>query len=313
MDTKPGDTDAEATGAYAIIAHRLGGELLRHWTLHGGVSARVVALELVYPNERVRCVVVRQHGATNWKRAEPEVTTNEYALLHALADAGLRVPRPLMLDVSGEVLPGGFVVLPFVDSSPQAPAIDIVVERMASLLVQLHAQDVEALDVALLLPRRDDQVQGALEYLPTDFHHVRRVLEDSATERASGDADVVLHGDFWPGNILWREQAIIAVIDWEDAAVGDRLADVAGCRVELLWHHGQAASEGFVEHYARLSGRALDAVRLATWELYVASAGLAYMDRWGLDATVEATMRARAQWCLESAGARLLKSRQHLY
>ena len=26
---------------------------------------------------------------------------------------------------------------------------------------------------------------------------------------------VLLHGDFWPGNILWRDGRLVAVIDWE--------------------------------------------------------------------------------------------------
>jgi aminoglycoside phosphotransferase (APT) family kinase protein len=38
---------------------------------------------------------------------------------------------------------------------------------------------------------------------------------------------VLLHGDFWPGNALWRDGALVAILDWEDAAIGDPLADVA--------------------------------------------------------------------------------------
>jgi len=28
---------------------------------------------------------------------------------------------------------------------------------------------------------------------------------------------VVLHGDYWPGNVLWRDGRLVGVIDWEEA------------------------------------------------------------------------------------------------
>jgi aminoglycoside phosphotransferase (APT) family kinase protein len=35
------------------------------------------------------------------------------------------------------------------------------------------------------------------------------------------------------------------VLDWEDAAIGDPLADVANVRLELLWARGIEAMEPF--------------------------------------------------------------------
>lgn len=34
------------------------------------------------------------------------------------------------------------------------------------------------------------------------------------------NSEVLVHGDFWPGNILWSENQINGVIDWEDAGKG---------------------------------------------------------------------------------------------
>ena len=36
----------------------------------------------------------------------------------------------------------------------------------------------------------------------------------------------------------WCHNRIVAVIDWEDAALGDPLADVANARLEVLMHFG---------------------------------------------------------------------------
>jgi thiamine kinase-like enzyme len=51
----------------------------------------------------------------------------------------------------------------------------------------------------------------------------------------------LLHGDFWPGNILWKNGRLTAVIDWEDAALGDPVADFANSRLEILWAYGRKA------------------------------------------------------------------------
>ena len=59
---------------------------------------------------------------------------------------------------------------------------------------------------------------------------------------------VLLHGDFWPGNTLWRDGKLVAVIDWEDAALGDPLADLARSRLEVLWAYGGDAMHAFTEH-----------------------------------------------------------------
>jgi hypothetical protein len=41
----------------------------------------------------------------------------------------------------------------------------------------------------------------------------------------------------------------MAVIDWEDAAIGDPLADVANARLELTWAIGLEAMEDFIRQY----------------------------------------------------------------
>lgn len=278
-----------AAEPYAALAARLGGALTRRWRLTGGVSADVQALELARPDGTSRTVVVRRHGATDWKEAEAGVVGIERGVMSALADAGLPVPRPLLRSEP-------FLVLPFVEGSTDAaPAAALA--PMADFLARLHALDVEALELPAM-PRRDDPMPELLRYLPERLSHLAPRLQ----ARPAGPARAsLLHGDYWPGNVIWREGRIAAVIDWEDTALGDPLADVAGCRVELLWRYGQGAPEGFTACYQEASGAAIDRRALARWELYVCSAGLAFMDRWGLAPEVEATMRARSQPFLDRA------------
>jgi aminoglycoside phosphotransferase (APT) family kinase protein len=102
---------------------------------------------------------------------------------------------------------------------------------------------------------------------------------------------VLLHGDFWPGNTLWKEGRLVAVIDWEDAAIGDPLADVANARLELLWALGIDAMEAFTRSYASIA-TAVDITDLPYWDLWADLRLAGRTSEWGLDATTEKAMRA---------------------
>lgn len=254
-------------------------------------------------------VVVRQHGAATWKPLEEGVTSTEYALLEVLADAGLPVPRPRLLDLSGTVLPAPYLVLPFVDGTtePRMPS-SAAVERMAGFLARLHELDVASRPIPPTLPRRANPMPELLEYLDDGLKDLRRLLERRPAEPVAPLAESVLHGDFWPGNVLWRGHELVAVIDWEDAAMGDPLSDLACCRVELACAYGEAAMEAFTRHYLRARDGAVDRERLALWELYVSSAALASMDQWGIEPRVLASRRSTTATFLKRAATLVLDS-----
>ena len=50
----------------------------------------------------------------------------------------------------------------------------------------------------------------------------------------------LVHGDYWPGNLLWRRGRLIGVIDWEQPRLGDPTKDVATCRGDLNILFGSA-------------------------------------------------------------------------
>ncbi len=65
---------------------------------------------------------------------------------------------------------------------------------------------------------------------------------------------VFIHRDFHPGNVLWRRGRVSGLVDWEAAALGPPVVDVAHCRVNLLEHGGLTAADRFTEAWERLSG-----------------------------------------------------------
>lgn len=297
------------TEPYARVAERAvpGGRLLRHWTLTGGVSAKVEALEILTPDGELRRLVVRQPQASVSKPDPAATCAMEHWLLSTLHRHGVRVPASLLVDASAKILRKPYRVMELVDGTTELPAetLDLTLPRMATWLADLHALDFEPLGLTEL-PPREDPIAGALHFLPSTREHAaaRAGLADWGPLRG---ARALLHGDFWPGNILWRDGEIVAVVDWEDAAIGDPLCDLATARLELTWKHGPAAAETFTELYVARTEPVH--AELAVWELFVASAAAEFLGRWGLPRDVQARMRERTHQLIAEATERLLDRR----
>jgi aminoglycoside phosphotransferase (APT) family kinase protein len=116
----------------------------------------------------------------------------------------------------------------------------------------------------------------------------------------------LLHGDFWPGNLLWQGGKLAAVIDWEDAEAGNPLADVASTRLDLLWLFGMEAMQTFTRTYEALT--AFDFTTLPYWDLVAALRPAGRLAVWaegwpalGRSDISEATLRAGHRIFVEQA------------
>lgn len=299
-------TDDDQNGPFETVAELVdtSATYVRHWPLIGGVSAQINAIELALANGGHRQVVVRRHGAADWKSLEDDVTASEFALQTTLFNLGLTVPEPLMLDVSGTVFSSPYLVMEMVDGTTEVEDSQLTdaLLKMADFLLRLHALDTDPLDLTLL-PSGDDPVQGALQYIPDTPSNTALRTAVSYWKPCPPD-DTLLHGDFWPGNIMWRDGEIVAVIDWEDAAIGSAVSDVAGCRSELMAIYGEAAMQTFTEHY--LANTSHDMTDLPLWEVYAGYAALGSMADWGLEPGIEALRRDRTQVFVDRAAKETL-------
>ena len=157
-----------------------------------------------------------------------------------------------------------------------------LLDQMAALQLRLHAMDATGwpgpadptvlAQQRLSLPRR-----VAADPARTDVAAALRRAEDLLPVATSGPA-VICHGDFHPLNVM-VDGASCAVIDWTDAGLGPREADVA--RTLLLFHVAAIAAGSSVERIALRAigpwlarrygrtyeeGAALDPDRMRAWE-----------------------------------------------
>ncbi len=253
--------------AFTHIATRIApqGKLLRAWTLDGGISARMTALEIALPAGETVRAVVRQPGAAALAR-NPRAAHDEHALLGLLHTRGVLVPRPLLLDDSGTIFPDAFLAMEYIDGAidfAPADALDAA-RQLATQLASIHQLNAAVPGLAFLPAPSAEPGPPANAALPTA--HIRAALVAAPPPPLAAPA--LLHGDFWPGNVLWRGGRLAAVIDWEDAALGDPLRDLAISRLDLVWIYGRDAMQAFTAHYREHAP--LDAPRLARWDLVAA-------------------------------------------
>jgi aminoglycoside phosphotransferase (APT) family kinase protein len=273
--------------------------LRRAWRLTGGVSAEITALEIARPDGRTAKLVVRRHGETDRAR-NPRIARDEFALLRIAEAHGLAAPKPLYLDESCDLFPTPVLVVAYVEGETDFAPADLAayLSQMAAELVTIHSvKDGPELS---FLPRRATGIDEPPVNLDTSLSEDRiRAALESARSLAPANAPVLLHGDYWPGNILWRDGNLVAVIDWEDARVGDPLSDLGNCRLEVLWAFGVEAMNDFTEDYLSLT--TIDLTDLPYWDLRAALRPCGRLASWGLDAATEQRMRERHGWFVSRA------------
>ena len=296
-----------------------GAALVATWELQGGISAQMTALELALPVGQRRRVIVRQPGARAL-RANPQAAADEYRILQAVHAAGVKTPAPLLFDASGEILPEPYMVVEYVEGAvAYAPAHVIpFVEQIAAELAKLHSLELGEFSRDLaFLPRQRARL-ARIAAPPTELDHsldegsIRAALEPVWPRLLDTPPahHALLHGDFWPGNLLWKEGKLAAIVDWEDAEVGNPLMDFAITRLDTLWIFGEAALAAFTHHYQTLT--ALDFTALPYWDLVASLRPAGQIGEWaagwpalGRADITEATMRAGHHFFVNQAMARL--------
>lgn len=271
-----------------------GSRLLRAWPMTGGVSAQVTALEVERSDGQMKSMIVRRHGAIDLKH-NPQIAADEFRLLQILQTAGLAAPAPYYLDQSCEIFPTPSIAIDYIEGTTDfAPvALDECILQLATHLSRIHSVDGSKQDLSFL-PNQEALLTTKLRERPArlddslDEGRIRDTLE-AAWPLPQHNPSVLLHGDYWPGNTIWKDRHLVAVIDWEDAKVGDPLADLANSRLELVWAFGIEAMHAFTRHYTSMA--AINCTNLPYWDLCAALRPAFRIAEWAGDAATERRMR----------------------
>lgn len=251
------------------------GRLLSAEPLAGGVSSHT--RKLVFETDSgIEAVVERRPKVMPGKPPPAERAALEAALLARLPGLGIPAPRLRRFD------PPDTLVLDFLDGGAEPPpgAPASLIGPMAAALAALHR-----LGPGHGLPAMrtfTDPLPDLKAWRPDLFPADAPARPDCRPFDCPPFAGPprLLHGDFWMGNLLWRGGELAGLLDWEDACLGDPMAELAAVCCDLHSRFGAGAADSLAEAYGALAPT--HPARLAWWDLYMPTAQLIFMDGWGL-------------------------------
>ena len=259
--------------------------------LEGGVSSEVflIAVESKKGEEKI---VLRTEGGPP---AENSIKT-EYLLLEKLHQTKVPCAKPIHLDHSKEILDKDFMLMTYLEGTIEIPKIKNFgfLNKMVGILKNIHNVDTKILPT---LPCRFDPTYDLFEFLPNAriIKELKAILKGYDTSYLG--KPVLLHGDFWPGNILWTKDEISGVLDWEYAAIGDPVSDLAVASLELKYDYGKRGVDRFLDLYSK--NFSSDQSRLSLWLIYVSASTLFFIDEWNLEKARKNLMKREAMLTIE--------------
>jgi len=91
-------------------------------------------------------------------------------------------------------------------------------------------------------------------------------------------AEVLTHSDYWSGNVVFRGQRLVGVVDWTGAARGPRGYDLGWCRLDLILLYDERIADIFGEAYEKAAGRPVRDMLL--WDIWAAARAHEVVDEW---------------------------------
>ncbi len=245
------------------------------------------------PGSKQPAVVVRMSPL---QRADAERARSEYAVLSEMHARGVRVPRPVY--VGENSIGQTFTLIERVEGDTN-PRQLLTADRYAGARAQL-LQDLAG-DLATIHTVKASDVPGAnlraagegedpllfeIAFQLTEYDRVKvnphplvewglRWARREAERLPSRDKALhVVHGDFRTGNIMYSDDGLAAILDWEGVHVGEAEEDLAWYCTKVwrfnrpdLEAGGIALREEWFRAYEAASGRNLDRDRLRVWEV----------------------------------------------
>lgn len=256
---------------FTWVSQACGGPIVRADQISGGNRRASWAIDIADPDGRIKEVFLR-HAPSVIAGVEPYTLAREAQVYRAIASAQVAAPR-LIADHPGlralvtTRAPG---IAEFRRLADDAIKQTIAAEFMENLS-RLHGMDIKdaAFDDGARGTRIADHVHREIATWRAMYEETGRIdpLLDIAFQwlechQPDPDGSVVLtHGDAGPGNFLFANGHLTALIDWEFAHLGDPMDDLAWFSMRCVMEPVPdfAAS---LRDYERFSRQPIDRVRL---------------------------------------------------
>jgi Ser/Thr protein kinase RdoA (MazF antagonist) len=124
----------------------------------------------------------------------------------------------------------------------------------------------------------------------------------SRWSQITASPEVLTHGDYWSGNVVWRDRKLTGIVDWSAASRGPRGIDLGWCRLDLVLLFDEQVADDLLAAYEAGIGRAVGEMRL--WDCWAAARSDDAVGSWApnylplgrADLDEEELRRRHAQW-----------------
>jgi aminoglycoside phosphotransferase (APT) family kinase protein len=206
-------------------------------------------------------------------RIDAAMVVTGAAALEVAERHGLPAPRLLGADLMGETAGVPITLESVVQGSSQwrAPSSIGRLRAAGAALARVHTVSIAPYDVLPVRPRPiavDDFAADRRESrLPTT--PLLQTADEAVTAYGLPPGErVFLHGDVWPGNLIWAGDEIAALIDWKTAGVGARGVDLCELRKQAAISFGPDAPAEVLIGYEQAT--ATKAHHVAYWDAVAA-------------------------------------------
>lgn len=232
----------------------------------GGASNITCKVDLLGTGPIAICLRMQRHRGI----FEPYDVVREGRVIQALAASNIPVPRILGSEASNSPLGAPFIVMEWIDAPHMGIAPNPSFAAFTRTVAAIHALDWRALGLDLLgVPESPAaairaELDAIARRMPAFSCEKEPVLVD-ALERlrnaVPGTGRLALcQGDINVFNYLFLGEAVVAVVDWEQARISDPRSDVG--QLVALSHlkgspFGPAEAQPFVQAYGVAAGKSL--------------------------------------------------------
>lgn len=234
-------------------------------------------------------VVVRRYKVFgDYDRGEK--ARREFKTFQLLNRHNVPAPVALFLDDTGMLLSIPGIVTRFVEGSLMMDAPTDPLDwarKLARTLAKIHSIPCGEEEQRFLLKGNSEALWFLNHDAPPKYMQeypggadVWRLLKNLHA-KFQPDAPALMHIDYWSGNILWHENEIAAVIDWEEAAYGDPAYDAAYARMNMILMGLPDVADEFISVYVSQTGRMLK--NLNFWELAASARPMTDPVDWKVD------------------------------
>ena len=215
-------------------------------------------------------LVLRRWVRPDWRETDPQFTPEQEAsTLRLLSSSSVPAPRLVAADPDATECDVPAILTTLAPGSRLTLPADMlaVVRQLAEALPAIHAIDpaVAALTVPAYRPYYDPD-----EIRPPPWTSRPGLWEDAiglATDRAPAGERCFIHRDYHPGNTLWLDGRLSAIVDWTTASFGSPSVDLSHMRANLAMSFDQATADAFLAgHEVMSASRVWDPY----WDLRVA-------------------------------------------